>query len=70
MDQSNLQQEEQELDKKNNLNNAEKEIQSLSSDYDKVYQQIAPLVSQAKDLLSEEEYNVLLEEFNALSLEK
>ncbi|MBT4941773.1 MAG: hypothetical protein HOL80_01590 [Candidatus Magasanikbacteria bacterium] len=70
MDQSNLQQEEQELDKKNNLNNAEKEIQSLNSDYDKVYQQIAPLVSRAKDLLSEEEYNVLLEEFNALSLEK
>ncbi len=70
MDQSNLQQEEQELDKKNNLNNAEKEIQSLNSDYDKVYQQIAPLVSRAKDLLSEEEYNLLLEEFNALSLEK
>ena len=70
MDQSNLQQEEQELDKKNNLNNTEKEIQSLNSDYDKVYQQIAPLVSRAKDLLSEEEYNLLLEEFNALSLEK
>ena len=69
MDQSNLQQE-QELDEQNNLNNAEKEIKSLNSDYDRVYQQISPLVSQAKDLLSEEEYNVLLEEFNALSLEK
>ena len=69
MDQSNLQQE-QELDEQNNLTNAAKEIKSLNSDYDRVYQQISPLVSQAKDLLSEEEYNVLLEEFNALSLEK